>query len=306
MENNKSLASSLLTLKAWWQAARPPFYIATLIPVLLGFSLAVQNTGRWDLAGLSGIMLICLFQHLASNLANDLFDHILGVDTAESIGGSRVIQEGKITTRALGIALVVLYSLTVLGTFIGVAYFGRPALWLVSICAMFSSFFYVAPPIRYGHRALGELAVFLNMGLLMTAGTYYAIAGGITVEIIALSVPVGLMVAGILYYQSMPEIELDKAAGKRTLANTLGGVWSIHLLAVWWPIVWGVMFLLWFWGFVSGIVFVGIALSVPLYLKLMHLVRQAKDNWILLDNYGGFVRKMYLVCGLSLIFSVIY
>ena len=32
----------------------------------------------------------------------------------------------------------------------------------------------------------------------------------------------GLMVAGILYYQSLPEIETDLAAGKRTLANILG------------------------------------------------------------------------------------
>lgn len=293
-------------LRAWWQAARPPFYIATLIPVFLGFAAAGKDFGAWNLPGLLGIMLICLFQHLAANLANDLFDHLLGVDTGGTIGGSRVIQQGKITPKALGIALVALYAATVACTFAGVAYFGLPRLWWVALFAMFSSFFYVAPPIRYGHRALGEVFVFLNMGIAMTGGTYYALTGHFDGRILALSLPVGLMVAGILYYQSMPEIETDKAAGKHTLANVLGPRWSVAALHAWWPAVWLMLLGLWISGQAAWPVLLGIAGSVPLHLKLTALVRRAGGDWLSLDGHGHFVRKMYLICGLSLIFGVLF
>lgn len=293
-------------LQAWWQAARPPFYIATLIPVLLGFVAAGKDTGRWDVAGLLGIMLICLLQHLAANLANDLFDHLLGVDTGETIGGSRVIQQGKITPRALGIALVLLYGGTVVCTAVGVSYFELPRLWWVALFAMFSSYFYVAPPLRYGHRAMGEVMVFANMGLAMVGGTYYAFTGVINAAIMALAVPVGLMVAGILYYQSLPEIETDKAAGKHTLANVLGPRLAVGLLLVWWPVVWGLLLRLWTFGLVGWPVFVGVAGSVPLYILLMRRVRGCGGNWLSLDAHGHLVRKMYLLCGVSLVLGVLW
>ncbi len=41
----------------------------------------------------------------------------------------------------------------------------------------FSSYFYVAPPIRYGYHGLGELFVGINMGPVMVAGTYWVVAG---------------------------------------------------------------------------------------------------------------------------------
>ena len=52
----------------------------------------------------------------------------------------------------------------------------------------------------------------------MVMGSYAVMANGFSAQSLALALPVGLMVAGILYYQSLPEIETDLAAGKRTLA----------------------------------------------------------------------------------------
>ena len=90
------------------------------------------------------------------------------------------------------------------------------------VFAVLSAVFYVAPPIRYGCRGYGELFVCLNMGFIMVMGSYAVMANGFSAQSLALALPVGLMVAGILYYQSLPEIETDLAAGKRTLANILG------------------------------------------------------------------------------------
>lgn len=72
-------------------------------------------------------------------------------------------------------------------------------------------------PHKYGHRAMGELFVFVNIGTVMVTGTSYTLTGVFSMKALVLSIPVGLMVAGILHFQSLPEIEIDKASGKNTL-----------------------------------------------------------------------------------------
>ena len=292
------------SFKAWWQAARPPFYIATLAPLTLGFTAAVKYSGqaRW------GLFILILFGsfvvHLATNLANDLFDHLQGVDAGPNIGGSRVIQEGKISPKALGAALLILYSLGLASAIVIVNMSGQTVLWGLIIFAALSSFFYVAPPVKYGHRALGELFVFINMGLIMTAGTYLALAGGWDRRVLALALPVSFMVAGILYYQSLPEIETDLAAGKRTLANLLGKRGAALLFTLWWPLVWLLMINLWLSELVSWLVWL-VLLTAPLQVKAVKNIRAAGDgDWLGLDRHGHLVRKLYFSNSILLIVAV--
>lgn len=291
---------------AWWQASRPSFYIATLVPLLLGYIAAGKDTGIWK-PGIFSLVLICsFFLHLSANLANDVFDHLQGVDGGGNIGGSRALQDGKISLRAYAVALSLLFAASLMLGGIGVAYTGLYGIWAIIIFAIFSSFFYVAPPIRYGYRALGEVMVFLNMGVVMTAGTYYTLTGLWSAKALALSVPVGLMVAGILYYQSLPEIETDKAAGKHTLANVLGPRRAALLFFLWWPVIWLLMLMLFFGGIVSWPIMAGIVLSFPLYKKAVSFVRHCDGDWLSLDAHGHLVRKMYLVCGAFLILGLFF
>jgi len=294
-------------LRAWWRASRPPFYVATLIPLLLGYIMAGKDSGQWHTGLFAMIMLASLFLHLAANLSNDLFDYLCGTDAEDTIGGSRAIQEGTITIKQYKVALVLLYGGALLLGGLGVAHTGLQSIWGIIIFAMMVSFFYVAPPIRFGYRALGEVFVFLSMGLVMVAGTYYTLTGIWAGYTFAVATPVGLMVAGILYFQSIPEIETDKAAGKHTLANVLGPVWSVHVYNVWWPAIWAMMILLWGYGLCSWPVFLGVAASVPLHIKECRNVAhaQASGNWLDLDQHGHLVRKMYLLCGAALVAGII-
>ncbi len=86
------------TLKSWIQASRPPFFIATLIPLASGWILAGKQ-GVWHPWRMMLVLAGAFMVHLATNLANDYFDHAQGSDYGQSIGGSRVIQEGKIAPR---------------------------------------------------------------------------------------------------------------------------------------------------------------------------------------------------------------
>ena len=292
-------------MRLWWQASRPAFYIATLVPLTLGWIQAARDTGVWRPALFFMIVLCGFFLHLAANLSNDVFDRLSGVDREDTIGGSGTFREGGLTMRQYVVALCLLYSASFCLGWLGVAITGLGEIWFFVLFGMFASFFYVAPPFRFGYRALGEVLVFCSMGLVMTTGAYFTLAGRWSGAALALAVPVGLMVAGILYYQSLPEIVTDKAAGKRTLAGLLGPRRAILAFRLWWPAVWVMMILLMLAGICSWPVLPGIALSVPLYRKTVNLLLHAGADWTPLDAHGHLVRKMYLLGGLSMICAVL-
>lgn len=87
-------------VKAWWQALRPPFFIVDLIPVGLGGALAARDLGYWPWGIFAVVMVGCFCLHTVANIANDLFDYLEGVDTDETIGGTKVIQNGWISPGA--------------------------------------------------------------------------------------------------------------------------------------------------------------------------------------------------------------
>ncbi|WP_291440316.1 prenyltransferase [Desulfovibrio sp.] len=296
--------------RAWWQACRPPFLITAAIPVTLALAFAFRLQGQitphqWLIYAL--LLLGCFLGLTIANFANDLFDHILGVDGGDNIGGSRVIQSGFISPRQLSVALLLLApaTLAVGGMLAALAPAGlRPGLWFVSIFAVSSAIFYVAPPIRYGHRALGELFVCLNMGVIMVSAGAALLLERFDPRSLALSLPVGLMVAGVLYYQSLPEIETDLAAGKHTLANTLGKDRAALVFRLWWPAVWILLLNLWAAGLAGWPVALAL-LGLPFYLQACrHISRAGTGDWLHLDSFGHLVRKCYLLSGAALIAGV--
>ncbi len=290
-------------VKAWWQALRPPFFIVDLIPVGLGGALAARDLGYWPWGIFAVVMVGCFCLHTVANIANDLFDYLEGVDTDETIGGTKVIQNGWISPRQICLTIIGLLLSTVLIGWWLIGHSGQEWLWGPVVFAVLSAVFYVAPPIRYGCRGYGELFVCLNMGFIMVMGSYAVMANGFSAQSLARALPVGLMVAGILYYQSLPEIETDLAAGKRTLANILGKAKAELVFKLWWPAVWVLMANLWACGLVGWPVFLGL-LTFPLYWRVCRLIHEAVE-WLDLDQHGHLVRKLYLINGALLIAGVV-
>lgn len=293
------------TAAAWWRACRPPFFITAAIPVTLAlvFTIRAGEEPAWGRFALT--LAGCFLGLTIANFANDLFDHVQGVDAGDNIGGSRVIQSGLISPRQLSGALIALLLATfAVGAWL-VGTSGLPWLWGLVLFAAASAVFYVAPPIRYGHRGLGEVFVCLNMGFIMVAGTATVLTGRFFPASLALSLPVGLMVAGVMYYQSLPEIETDPAAGKQTLASRLGKEGAVLLFRLWWPAVWVLLLNLWACGLADWPVALGL-LTIPLHRRAVRLTRGALANgdWLSLDAHGHLVRKLYLCNGLALILGV--
>jgi 1,4-dihydroxy-2-naphthoate octaprenyltransferase len=288
-------------LHHWIQASRPPFFIATFIPLAAGWIMA-GKLGGWRPWRMLLVLLGSFMVHLATNLADDYFDHIQGSDDGLSIGGSRVIQEGKIAPRTILKAVILLYVLAGGIALCTMAVLGLWGLTPFVLLAWFASFFYVAPPVRYGYHGLGELSVGINMGPVMVVGTYWVISGRVDWAPFLISIPIGLMVAVILYYQSLPDMETDLAARKYTVAVRLGRRGAFYGLIVFWVMIYGSIIGLVRAGYLAWPALLSL-LTIPLLLRLLNIMTGIGD-WVELDRYGKYVRILYLLNGIAILIAL--
>jgi 1,4-dihydroxy-2-naphthoate octaprenyltransferase len=86
------------TFSSWVQAIRVFSLTASIIPVLLGTALAWRD-GFFSVSRFALTLLGAIAIQVGTNLTNDYYDHVNGIDTTESMGSSKVIQQGILTPR---------------------------------------------------------------------------------------------------------------------------------------------------------------------------------------------------------------
>lgn len=259
---------------------------------------APRQVGLFLLINLYSVMV-----HFATNLANDYFDHFQGADSGESIGGSRMLQAGLITIGELRASLLFLYLTSF---FLAVGYMSVAGMWILApfvAISIFSSIFYTAPPIKYGYHGLGEVFAGINMGPIMVLGTYWIMTGHPSREAILISVPIGIMVAGILYYQSIPDMKTDEAVGKRTITVRLGRAGAYAGLLFQWIAVYLLILGLAADRILSPVV-LACLLTIPIFARLLRVMTTIEE-WQELDAYGHYIRKMYLINGAIIVAGII-
>ena len=212
----------------WLVIMRLPFLTATFVPLLVG--AAVANFLGYDVSwGWLGLTVLGgSLLHIGTNTANDYFDHTSGTDEANYnymvpySGGSRSIQMGLISAKGmLTVSLVAFLLSAVVGVPL-IQKAGMDVLWL-GLIGFVSGFFYTAPPFRFASsKGLGELLIGLNFGPLMVAGSALVQTGQILPEALLAGIPIGLLVAAIVYVNEFPDHDGDKATGKDTLIVVFG------------------------------------------------------------------------------------
>jgi len=99
----------------WLREARLPFMTASVIPVVLGTTVAVFETGLFKpslfLLTLAGAVLA----HAGANMANDYYDTMSGNDNINRYrspfnGGAGLIQEGLLTARQVHLAALTAFA----------------------------------------------------------------------------------------------------------------------------------------------------------------------------------------------------
>ncbi len=211
----------------WVIKVRAPFFTATIIPVCLGAAIAWAHTGAFHWGYFLLTLIAAVSLQAGTNMTNDYFDYVWGSDEINTefvnpfTGGSRLIQMGVVEPRRIlweGIGYFVLGSLIGLGLTLTR---GMGVLWL-GLIGVFSGYFYTAPPFRLAGRGVGELLIGLCFGPLMVAGSYYTQTQTVSPEAVVAALPVGVLIALVVWINQFQDMKADAAVGKRHWVARLG------------------------------------------------------------------------------------
>ncbi len=169
------------------------------------------------------VVLVCaVLFHAGTNVINDHFDFVRGVDKDDPHGGSSgVLTKGLLRPPEVFAYGVSLFGVGVLLGIVLLYYRGLPIL-LLGVAGLLGGYLYTGGPKGYKYLALGDVFVFLLMGPLMVVGSYYSLTGGVTLTVFLASLPVGWLVAAIMAVNNHREAATDKEAEVRTLSNVVG------------------------------------------------------------------------------------
>ncbi len=219
-------------LVVWLKAMRAPFLQASIVPVVLGGVLAWELLGRFNWATFLLSLLGGALIQVSTNMFNDYFDFKSGNDLEVKhqnpfAGGGRILTAGLVSLKS---HLIVATASLIVGCSIGLYFLftlNVPYLFWIGLVGVVSTYFYVGPPLRLAHRGVGEFIVGLNFGPLMTLGTYYVQTQQLSWQPVLASIPVGLLVGAILWINEFPDMDADRAVGKKTLVLRLGYARSV-------------------------------------------------------------------------------
>ena len=213
----------------WVVIMRLPFLSATIMPILVGAAVAKFMGFSVDWAWLGLTILGGSLLHIGTNTSNDYFDHLSGTDNINYNysnkglnGGSRGIQMGLITPTGVRNLTIIVFALSVLVGIPLIQKAGMQVLWL-GLIGFLSGLFYTAPPFRFSSRkGLGELLIGLNFGPLMVAGSTLIQTGQLLPEAFLAGIPLGFLIAAVVYINEFPDHDSDKVTGKNTLIVVFG------------------------------------------------------------------------------------
>jgi len=203
------------------------FLYAGLLPYLLGTVWAYARLGHFDAAlfwsGFGGVVLSVI----GVEAFNEYFDSRMGTDRVFNPDDLPPMSDAVLWLgiAAFAGALAVGVYLTYRG--------GWPILAFAALGGL-AAIFYVAPPIRWAYRGLGELVIALSYGPWMVLGSLYLQAREVSWSALLASLVPGCLIMALAVVNAIPDYHQDRLVGKRNLVVRVGrerGVWLYLSLA---------------------------------------------------------------------------
>ena len=216
-------------IRFWLNNARTIALPQSLMPAILAVCMASQKDGFSFIMALLAVLGV-MAGHLSINLFDDYFDYkVKKTDyrmqlehqgMRARISKCTYLTSGEATLKQLLIACFVFGAIALAIGFVIFLFRGYMILVFAAITAIIGVF-YSGPPLRLSYRGLGEIVIGIMFGPLLMVGVFYAACGIINGSVLFVSVPVGLLVANIVYSHAIMDYEPDKLVGKMTFAVLL-------------------------------------------------------------------------------------
>jgi 1,4-dihydroxy-2-naphthoate octaprenyltransferase len=198
------------------------FLYAGLIPYLLGAAWCLYRgaalDGRLFCSGLAGIVLAVV----GVEAFNEYFDARMGTD--------RIFNPADLppmSDAVLWLGIGAFAGALLIGVLLAVQV-GWSILALAGLGGM-AAVFYVAPPIRWAYRGLGETVIALSYGPWMVLGSLRLQTPGFDLGAIVASLVPGLLIMALAVVNAIPDYHQDRLVGKRNLCVRLGRLGAVRL-----------------------------------------------------------------------------
>jgi 1,4-dihydroxy-2-naphthoate octaprenyltransferase len=200
------------------------------MPATVAFIMANGKEGFISWLGVVAIAGI-VFAHLSMNLFDDYFDYRVKKSDFRDRMAHRGIRarvnkcsylvSGNTTLSHLLTVSVLTGAIAVLAGAV-IFYWRGIAVLYIAIPAILLGISYSGPPLRLSYIGLGEIVVGIMFGPLSMLGVYYSSCGHFDFKMLFISIPIGLLVANIIYVHSIMDCDPDREVGKATFAVLLG------------------------------------------------------------------------------------
>jgi 1,4-dihydroxy-2-naphthoate octaprenyltransferase len=224
MENTQK--EKIPALRKWLTAMRPWALPASTMPVVFGTSLAVViGQASFDVLKFFLALLAMMILHSAANILSDVFDFKRGLDK-DVTPVSGAIVRGWITTDQARLFSVILFAIgSAIG--LGLVLVTGSVLLIIGIIGVFIGVFYAG--LKY--RALGDLAVFLNFGILGSLGAWVVQTKTFSWIPVIWTVSMAMLVSAILHANNWRDASSDTERKVKTVGSLLGDKGSLAYYA---------------------------------------------------------------------------
>ncbi|MCF8224941.1 MAG: 1,4-dihydroxy-2-naphthoate octaprenyltransferase [Bacteroidales bacterium] len=208
--------------KKWLISIRPFALPASTMPVIFGAVLAATY-GNYSFNTLLFILSLfgMIVLHSAANILSDVYDFKRGLDKEPNPVSGGVVRK-IISLREARNASIILFSI---GAAIGFLLVYLTGIWLlvIGIGGLLIGIFYTTETrVSLKYHGLGDLAVFLNFGILGSLGSWYVQSGELSWIPVIWVVPMSTLVIAILHANNWRDIVSDKSGKITTIAGILG------------------------------------------------------------------------------------
>lgn len=217
----------------WLQILKVRNFVFICFPVFL---ILIKNAVNDEIADpftavLSALGALCLMTAL--NLRNDYIDHLSGLDRVHPQSGSRAIQNGWVTARAV---LKWSYFYMALGFFLGLRalILYKEVLILLAIFAGLGILGMTSYKMGFKYRRWSEWTAFWLLGPFLTVGIQISTGTGFNFESLFLGLISGWIAVFYIHLKNFEQLLVNDQAQFQNTMAWLGFEKGKQFLAIWW------------------------------------------------------------------------
>ena len=216
-----SPAAQVSLARVWWTAIRSRTLSLAVTPVLLGTSLAWQESATLHWPAFLAAVACALLIQIGTNLHNDVVDFERGNDRPDRVGPLRVTAAGWVSPSTMHRATAWTFGLAaMLGVYL--VYLGGWPILLAGLASLLAGWAYSGGPRPVSHTPLGEAFVLVFFGWVAVTGSYWLQTGQWSLDAWLCGTVLGLPAAAVLLVNNYRDLEDDLRSGRQTFVALLG------------------------------------------------------------------------------------